>query len=81
MSEGEIYYVITRNGDGEVYVRRYTKIELEARLNSSDWEGTAWQPRFEADPQQWSGEYAGIIIRGTFVTPEPVTRVTKLEVP
>ena len=81
MSEGEFYYVITRSEDGDVSVRRYTKLALEANLNSEDWQGTAWQSKFESDPEQWSGDHAGIIIRGTFVMPEPVTRVTKLEVP
>ncbi len=73
------YFVLEMSEDGDVYLRDFTKEELEQSLNQGDWEGTKVFKSIDEFDLMEAG--AGIyIFKGELVTPvnEKVVTVQKL---
>ncbi len=79
-----MYFVITRNPDGEIYTQALNKTELEEWLEERTEEDMD-MPTFvenleQADPQYWKGEQACLILKGKIVVPKPKEVTTKYEI-
>lgn len=80
----DTYWMINCSEDGDVYVQRYTRAELEAEI-AEHIEDTGKPIAFfnsvpaSIDPQYWNGQ--ALLIKGDIVTPQPKQVITKYEVP
>ncbi len=74
----EKYYVI-HNGEGDTYVREYTKEELLAEIEEGSYdEGIHENLPEDGDTNYWGGH--ALIIKGTVVTPKAEQVVTKYKI-
>lgn len=77
-----MYFIITRNPDGELYTQTTDKDGIEKwmkdRIDEEDIP-TFVENLEEPDPQYWKGEEACLIIKGEIVVPKAKEVTTKYE--
>jgi len=80
--ENNMYFIITRDQDGEIHTEALDKTGmadwLKERMDEEDIP-TFVKDLKESDPQYWKGEEACLIIKGEIVVPKPKEVTTKYE--
>lgn len=78
MSEDPEQFFLITNSDGDTHVRRLTETEVIGFLSADNETGELTDRPyrrdevFDADPDYWGGDRY-LIIKGTVVTPQPVS--------